>query len=178
LLLQLVVLALCLAGAGCSGDGDDDGSDEAVRPVATDDQVDRCASLGGELVSFSQTLEPVPVYCLGPELVSAATIESVDIEFREGAGWFVLPVFFPGPEGIDQFNAAALDCFNASPACPLQQLAVVADGLVVSAPVINAPVFGRDHIQISVPFSEEVARQVAEGLASSGSFRPVMAMLD
>jgi len=41
------------------------------------------------------------------------------------------------PESLDEFNALAAACFEAAPTCTSRQLAVVADGDIVTAPLVN-----------------------------------------
>ena len=69
-----------------------------------------------------------------------------------------------GEEGIDRFNALASRCFNRDISCPSQQMAIVLDGNVESAPTVNVPEFLRDQIQITNNqggFPERDARYLA-----------------
>ena len=102
--------------------------------------------------------------CLGPALLRGDTLESADVGFDGLQTWTVSPVFKEGAEGIDQFNAAAAQCYAASPdpiVCPSGRLAIVLDGKVISAPNIQQPSFDRDQIQISGSFDEVSARNLA-----------------
>ncbi len=101
--------------------------------------------------------------CLGPALLRGDTLESADVGF-DGFEWSVSPTFKPGAEGIDQFNAAAAQCYIQNPnpiVCPTGRLAIVLDGKVISDPNIQQATFARDQIQISGSFDEVSARNLA-----------------
>ena len=66
-----------------------------------------------------------------------------------------------GRAGIDSFNAIAAQCQPPSPTCPTGQLAIVLDGVVQSAPTIQAPAFERDQITITGQFTEREAKDLA-----------------
>ena len=106
--------------------------------------------------------------CLGPTMLTGEVVETADVSLGfTGSGWEVNPVFRPGAEGIDQFNAAARTCYAQNPdpnLCPSGRLAIVLDHQVISAPSINAETFARDQIVISGTFEEEEARLLAEAL--------------
>ncbi len=105
----------------------------------------------------------VNIYRLGPALLTGKAIEDAQANVRDG-NWEVLPKFREGSEGIDKFNAAAQKCNTRAPECPTQQLAIVLDGLVITAPSINEATFSRDQIQISGSFGEDEAKDVASKL--------------
>jgi preprotein translocase subunit SecD len=113
-----------------------------------------------------RTGELVAVYLLGPTLVTGDALETARATLNQQGQWVVNPVFKPGPEGIDKFNAAASQCYSGATACPAQaggrgRLAIVLDSRVVSAPAINAASFSRDQIEISGDFTERTARDLA-----------------
>jgi preprotein translocase subunit SecD len=64
-------------------------------------------------------------------------------------------------DGIKPFNEVAGRCFSRDPSCPTGQLAVELDGVVQSAPAIQAQTFERDQIQISGSFKEREAKDLA-----------------
>jgi preprotein translocase subunit SecD len=66
--------------------------------------------------------------------------------------------------GIEAFNGFAAGCYNKRPECPTGMLAIVLDGAVVSAPMIQTPEFEKDRIQISGAFTEQDARAIADAL--------------
>jgi preprotein translocase subunit SecD len=63
--------------------------------------------------------------------------------------------------GITAFNDVAGRCYNGDQTCPTKQLAIELDGVVQSAPVIQAASFKRDQIQISGNFSQKEATKLA-----------------
>jgi preprotein translocase subunit SecD len=64
-------------------------------------------------------------------------------------------------EGIKAFNDVAGRCYNGDQTCPSKQLAIELDGVVQSAPTIQAPTFDRKKINISGNFSQGEAKQLA-----------------
>lgn len=115
-------------------------------------------------------------YVLGPALLDEQAIESAEAQLQDFGDhrWVVVIVLLRGRDGIDRFNQAARLCNVGDPVCPpvsdgdtgglVGQLAVVVDGVVISAPAINAPSFERDQIQISGSFTEESAKALAKVL--------------
>lgn len=113
-------------------------------------------------------------YCLGPTLLTGETLETAGVDIGPTGDWTVNPTFKAGAVGVDQFNAAATLCFNGDVRCPPTQLstgelgpgrlAIVLDSEVVSAPLIQQPVFPRDGIVITGDFEEEEARDLASVL--------------
>lgn len=109
----------------------------------------------------------VPRYLLGPaeatpgNPLTGAAIQTASATFTGVADWYVSLSMKAGDEGIDRFNALASRCFNRDVTCPSQQMAIVLDGNVESAPTVNAPRFERDQITITGGFSERDARDLA-----------------
>ncbi|MCY4629382.1 MAG: protein translocase subunit SecD [bacterium] len=102
-------------------------------------------------------------FLLGPALVTGAALESAT-PVLEFAQWNVQVTALEGAEGIDRFNGAARTCYYEAPdplVCPTGQLGIVLDGVVESAPVVNARAFERDRINITGAFSEAEARDLA-----------------
>jgi preprotein translocase subunit SecD len=76
--------------------------------------------------------------------------------------WVVVVGLRSGPEGRDRWNAAAAQCYNrVETVCPSGQMAIVLDGTVISAPVVQTPVFD-DEVQITGAFTESEARDLAK----------------
>jgi preprotein translocase subunit SecD len=101
-------------------------------------------------------------YQLGPSLLTGAALSTASAEIDPGSGqWLVRPTFRGGANGIQLFNSAATECFNATQTCPTRLLAIVLDGVVVSAPEIQQGEFERDSIQITGAFSEREAKNLA-----------------
>jgi hypothetical protein len=64
-------------------------------------------------------------------------------------------------EGIQRFNELASSCFASTATCPTGQLAILVDGRVVSTPSIVVPSFEEDSIEITGPFTEQEAEELA-----------------
>ncbi len=102
----------------------------------------------------STTIEGEQVFLVGASIETAEAVNTgfeavVSLTMKEGDG------------GIRLFNTVAGECFAQAPTCPTGQLAIVLDGVVESAPNINAAAFERDAIQISGSFSQERAEDTA-----------------
>lgn len=67
-----------------------------------------------------------------------------------------------------QWNALASECYSATAACPSQQLAIVLDDVVQSAPTVNQPSFTTG-VEISGAFTEDEVRSLARVL-NRGAF--------
>lgn len=100
-------------------------------------------------------------YYLGPTIVTGAGLESADAGSPNGADWSVNIIFRGGAEGIDLFNQAAAACYGQQINCSSGQLAAVLDGVVQSAPNVNAAAFQRDQIVVSGSFSRTEAEELA-----------------
>lgn len=99
-------------------------------------------------------------YWLGPTALKGDALSDASATFPNNE-WVVNPIFKSGEDGIDKFNAAAAECNTAAPSCPTTQLAIVLDGIVISAPQIQQPQFERDQIQITGSFDEGSAKDLA-----------------
>ena len=156
-----------------TGSADDDADSVVILPSRPD--------VNGQVFHF----------LLGPALVTGAALESAT-PVLEFAQWNVQVTALEGAEGIDRFNAAARTCYYEAPdplLCPTGQLGIVLDGVVESAPVVNARAFERDRINITGAFGEAEARDLAlvlgygalplvfEDPAESGLVRTVSATL-
>lgn len=111
-----------------------------------------------------KTRELITVYSLGPTVMSGTALETARTGLDPNGGWVVNPVFRDGADGIGKFNEIAAKCFAKDPTCPTGQLAIVLDGNVISAPVIQVASFQRDQIQISGSFNERTAKDLATAL--------------
>jgi preprotein translocase subunit SecD len=100
-------------------------------------------------------------YELGPTAITGEALEGAIAQLDQVSRWVVSPTLRSGSPGIDDLNAIAAVCFSMAPGCPTGQLAIVLDGEVISAPVIQVASFGRDQIQITGDFSEREARDLA-----------------
>jgi preprotein translocase subunit SecD len=101
---------------------------------------------------------------VGPTEFTGTALSGADALFL-GGQWQVEVTFKDGPEGLDLFNASAAKCFIENPtlSCPFGRLAFVLDGVVESAPTIQAPEFTSRNVQITRNngFPEDEARQQA-----------------
>jgi preprotein translocase subunit SecD len=96
-------------------------------------------------------------YRLGPAALRGEAVSEARAEFFS-TEW-VVALDFTG-QGNDAFNAIAERCFNRTPECPTQQLAIVLDGVVQSAPTIQEPRFSGT-AQITGGFGEREAKNLA-----------------
>lgn len=104
-------------------------------------------------------------YELGPTALTGDALRTARASLDQVGQWVVLPIFKSGSPGIDDFNAVALECFGQNPeVCPTGQVAIVLDGNVISAPVIQTPTFEADSIQISGAFGQREAEDLAVAL--------------
>ncbi len=134
-------------------------NDDGVTPVENDNPED-CVVLP----ELGDDGEIVARYFLGPTALTGEALQGADAVLGQVglAEWTVDVVFRGGEDGIDLFNQVALLCnVGDVTACPTGQLAIVLDGLVVSAPTIQQPVFERDQIQISGSFGDREAKDLA-----------------
>jgi preprotein translocase subunit SecD len=69
-----------------------------------------------------------------------------------------------GAAGEDQWNALATQCFNRAETCPTGQIAIVLDGSVISAPVVQEAVFTGGSVQITGDFTQQEAEDLAKVL--------------
>jgi len=76
--------------------------------------------------------------------------------------WVVNVGLQEGPAGADLWNALTTKCFNRDAVCPTGQIAIVLDGKVISAPVVQEAVFSGGTVQISGDFTEGEARDLAK----------------
>lgn len=141
---------------------EDDESDQPVILPQIEDGVVVSRFLLGRTFCFNAETLRVDAEAIKGDcrVLTGAALEDADASF-DGLEWAVLPSFKGGDEGIDLFNAAAVECFNQTIACPTSQLAMVLDGNVISAPSVNVPFFNRDAIRISGAFTQDRAEDVA-----------------
>jgi preprotein translocase subunit SecD len=97
-------------------------------------------------------------YQLGPAGARGDAISTARAVFEVNQ-WAVL-LEMTG-DGIGQFNALAALCFDRTPECPTGRLAIELDGIVQSAPNVQAREFRRDEINITGQFSEGDAKDLA-----------------
>jgi len=134
-------------------------------PVADDSAVPATTSAQPQLAEGQEILADKDgsfVYLVGPVAATGEVFENdASAEIQNGS-WVVVVTLRSGAVGEDQWNAVAAQCFNKEETCPSQQLAIVLDGEVISAPAVQEPTFTGGSVQISGDFTESEARQLAK----------------
>ena len=120
----------------------DDPNDPSVNAVLTDGKG------GGFLVG--------PAGADGLVFTNDATAEV------SNGNWVVNVGLQDGPTGADLWNALTTKCFNRDAVCPTGQIAIVLDGKVISAPVVQEAIFSGGNVQISGDFTQAEARDLAK----------------
>jgi preprotein translocase subunit SecD len=117
--------------------------------------------------------------CAGPTQASGEVFERDSASVQLGQfGQFSVSVDLRG-DGEAAWNALATQCFNRLPSCPSTgidadgsarpgQIAIVLDGIVQSAPVVNVPVFDGS-VSITGSFTQDEADQLSDVL-NRGAF--------
>lgn len=126
---------------------------------SADDLLDRFVVLPQR----DDTGEVATRYVLGPSVLTGAGLDGADSSFSNE--FVVNATFKGGDEGADKFDEIAFECFSGTSYCPAGaagpgRLAIVVDGNVQSAPVVNAANFG-GRVVISGGFSEQEADDLA-----------------
>ena len=128
----------------------------AFRPTPLTDQVPEAMAIVVNELNESSLL-------LGPATsVGDAVAEASAEEFVPGS-WSVNLTFEAA--GISLVNEQFAICFDAQPRCPLQQLAILANGELISAPSVQTPQV-REGIVVSGTLDEVAARDLAADLTS------------
>lgn len=101
-------------------------------------------------------------YYVGPAAASGKVFSNdAKAEIQNGE-WVVVVGLRNGPDGDQLWNALTTTCYSRGPTCPTAQIAIVLDGVVISAPVVREPVFSGGSVQISGSFKESEARDLAK----------------
>lgn len=101
-------------------------------------------------------------YQVGPAEATGDVFENDAAADISSGQWAVVVSLRGGAEGEDVWNALTTKCFNREATCPTGQIAIVLDGEVISAPVVQEPVFTGGTVQISGDFTEDEARDLAK----------------
>lgn len=102
------------------------------------------------------------LYLLGPaEATGEVFSNDASAQIDRGA-WVVVAQLNDGPAGEDLWNALSTKCFEGGEECPTKQIAIILDGEVISAPVVQTPTFTGGSVQISGDFSESEATDLAK----------------
>lgn len=101
-------------------------------------------------------------YYVGPAAASGKVFNNdAKAEVQNGA-WVVVIGLRKGADGDELWNALTTKCYSRDVTCPTAQVAIVLDGTVISAPVVQEPVFAGGSVQISGDFTESEARDLAK----------------
>lgn len=101
-------------------------------------------------------------YYVGPAAASGKVFSNdAKAEIQNGS-WVVVVGLRSGADGDELWNALTTKCFNREATCPTAQVAIVLDGVVISAPVVREAVFAGGSVQISGDFTEGEARDLAK----------------
>lgn len=102
------------------------------------------------------------IYLVGPVSATGQVFSNDATADIVNGQWVVLANLRGGAGGEDLWNLIASQCYSGSATCPTRQLAIVLDGEVISAPVVEQPSFAGGDVQISGSFSEREARDLAK----------------
>lgn len=101
------------------------------------------------------------LYLLGPAEATGEVFSSdASVQIDQGA-WVVTANLRGGAGGEGLWNSLAARCFAGGADCPTKQIAIILDGAVISAPVVQVPSFSGS-VQISGDFSESEANDLAK----------------
>jgi len=103
-------------------------------------------------------------YLVGPVAATGLVFENTASATIQGSAWSVVVQLRPGAEGEDVWNALTSRCYSRDATCPTAQVAIVLDGEVISAPVVQEAVFTGGEVQITGDFTEAEARDLAKVL--------------
>ena len=101
------------------------------------------------------------VYYAGPAGADGQVFSNDASAQINNGGWVVTVGLRSGSAGEDKWNAIANECFSKAQTCPTGQIAIVLDGEVISAPVVQTNNFSGS-VQISGNFTEREARDLAK----------------
>ncbi|MEY2774995.1 MAG: putative protein-export rane protein SecD [Actinomycetota bacterium] len=102
------------------------------------------------------------VFLVGPAGASGQVFNNDASADITTGNWVVTVGLRDGALGEDLWNALTTKCFNREPSCPTGQIAIVLDGKVISAPVVQEAVFTGGNVQITGDFTEAEARDLAK----------------
>ena len=102
------------------------------------------------------------VYSAGPAGASGLVFSNDAAAEINNGTWSVVVGLLKGSAGEEIWNALSTRCFNKDETCPTGQIAIVLDGEVISAPVVQQAIFTGGTVQISGSFTEAEARDLAK----------------
>ena len=101
------------------------------------------------------------LYLVGPVAANGEVFEKEAKAEINNGGWVVVVTLRGGADGEDLWNSLAKKCYDGVSECPTKQIAIVLDGKVISAPVVQTPEFN-GNVQISGDFSQKEANDLAK----------------
>lgn len=102
------------------------------------------------------------LYLLGPAEATGEVFSSDSSAQIDAGEWVVVAQLRGGAAGEDLWNALAAKCFEGGAECPTKSIAIILDGQVISAPVVQTPSFTGGSVQITGDFSESEAQDLAK----------------
>ena len=136
-----------------------------VEPIdATVDEESAGVTTASDLPEGSEVLlgRDGFAYLVGPVAATGLVFENNASANIQGSSWSVVVQLRGGAEGEDIWNALTSRCFSRDTTCPTAQVAIVLDGEVISAPVVQEAVFTGGEVQITGDFTEQDARDLAK----------------
>ncbi len=101
------------------------------------------------------------VYFTGPSQADGQVFANDAAAQINTGSWVVAVGLRSGSNGEAKWNALAAQCFQKAATCPTGQIAIVLDGVVISAPVVQTANFSGS-VQISGDFKEAEAKDLAK----------------
>jgi len=101
------------------------------------------------------------VYFTGPSQADGQVFANDAAAQINSGSWVVAVGLRDGANGEDKWNLLAAQCFQKAATCPTGQIAIVLDGVVISAPVVQTANFSGS-VQISGDFKEAEAKDLAK----------------
>lgn len=175
--VSIAALGLAALFGGCGSDDPPDAgpSASAVAPAPTRVPELPTGTAPADSVSFRPVLvAPTDAAALptldqlGPPALDGLGIVGATARTDQTTGdGVVLPLLSTGPDGVVAFNALAAACAGRTSTCPTGQVAIVVDGAVVAAPIVQGTTFGPDELVISGNWSLDQAIDVARSIAAA-----------
>ncbi len=162
----LVVAACALLAVGCIGGESGDSapvlrSEDSARALrfltVSESTPPPC---GADAVEDNNT-------CLvfGPLSLNSSAIESASVEVDNGIV-AISPVFTES--GIEDFNVLSAACFQQTEDCASGRIAILTGEQLLTAPVIQAPMFARDQVNVTGNFTVDEAEKIVDALNGDG----------
>ncbi len=103
-------------------------------------------------------------YMLGPSGGSGEVFKNNAKAEISSGNWVVVVGLRGGAAGTSIWNVLAAQCYDRGTQCPTGQLAIVLDGVVISAPTVQERQFTSGEVQITGSFAEKEAKELAKVL--------------